>query len=208
MSRIELTELLPEMATTVGDANATLTSWNAGSLALDDTNFRDGGLDRRPLGLRSCTPSDGRPTPLGLAGPSAALAATGVATQVAFGATLIEIGPINFNAATGDQLKVLCSFNYTIAAVVAGCVGEFSLGYGTASGGPWTLIGQTRRPAAMSAGLIGLFAAMPERGSCTIAHKFTAATSTTLHLALLYTLTGAATLVIDNLTFSARLRAR
>lgn len=206
MSKVTITELFPEDTATAANANATLTSWNTASADVDDTNIREGGVDRRTIAPRAITPTDGRPSQVALVGPSAGLAATGAATQVTFGATLIEIGPINFNAAAGDQLKVYCSFAYSITTG-AGNAAEFKLGYASASGGPWTVINQTGRPANQSAGMAALASAPPETGSCTIAHKFTAATSSTLYLALLYTL-AAGTLTISDLTFNARLSAK
>lgn len=206
MSRVTVTELLSEAVATAANANATLTSWNTASADVDAANVREMGLDRRAMGTRCFTPADGRPTPLNQSGPSAALGVAAL-VQVAFGATLIEIGPINNNAGLTDQLRVSCSFQYLIETLGAGQQGLFVLGYGTASGGPWTEIPVTRRRSLVSAGLLNEVATIPDRGSCTITHKFSATNSANLWIALLYTLPGG-TVTFDNLHMGAMLYAR
>jgi hypothetical protein len=184
MSRVSITELMTGDTNNAADANATLTSWDAASLDVDDQNVRDEGIERRTLKKEFQVFGD----TIAIGQPSGSFF-TVVAAAYAQITPGFQIGGFPYTDGE-DDLVIRCSFNVYIADPNLAEV-SIRLAWRNTSVGVISGIPKTERALSISPQASLIAGTSDTRAIYTVTHVFEAGTHSDLWITAQAKITGA-----------------
>jgi len=120
MAAVIITDVAGGEVAVVADANATINSWNTQSANVLAENIRDEGLDHRNFLAEISRPLDAQSWPAPFEDDGSAALTHNVATLAVAASGPVIQDDLRFDKATGESLRIRCSFDFFMAGVATG----------------------------------------------------------------------------------------